>query len=101
MRPEWIARHEKENYTLGRGSLPFSRALALCVRFGSGRRGLSSHIDNLKNRYYDIVVLKAHLGSFIRKPILSMSARQKRRFEAKFKSTAYNFHVSFCAYAVY
>lgn len=69
MRPEWIARHEKENYTLGRGSLPFSRALVLCVRFGSGRCGLSSHIDNLKNRYYDIVVLKAHLGGFSRKPI--------------------------------
>ena len=31
VRPEWITRHEKENYTLGRIPLPFSRALVLCA----------------------------------------------------------------------
>ena len=56
MRLEWIARHEKENYTLGRGSLPFSRALVLCAWFEFRRHGSASvYIAVLRRLYRQMV----------------------------------------------
>ena len=72
MRPEWIARHEKENYTLGRIPLPFSRALVLCasVRVRAAR---------FRKRLFAILM------RFYRQTFRSTAQAVKASYRAKYK----------------